>query len=90
MPFIITNRAKYLLIVSLNSGETLHLAPGESSEAIEDYELKDNEGAQKLLRENLISAAALKPAQFVAQAGVKQESNPHPAPTRSRRTPRKA
>jgi hypothetical protein len=89
MPFIITNRAVFLLIVTLNSGETLHLAPGESSAAIEDYELKDNEGAQKLLRENLISATKSEEAQAAAPASVNQEAR-RSAPQRSRRTPRSA
>lgn len=71
---IMTNRAKHLLIVALNSGATLHLAPGESSE-VEDYELNDNERVQTLARENLLTVAA---------------AEHEPAPARSRRTPRRS
>ena len=51
----ITNRAKMTLIIPLNSGGSLYLAPGESSE-VEDYELSNNEKVEKLLRENMLSS----------------------------------
>lgn len=57
MAYTITNRAKMTLIIPLNSGESLYLAPGESSAPVEDYELSNNEKVDKLLRDNLITAA---------------------------------
>lgn len=57
MAYTITNRAKMTLIIPLNSGESLYLAPGESSAPVENYELTNNEKVDKLLRDNLITAA---------------------------------
>jgi hypothetical protein len=54
MPFRITNRAKQLLVVPLNGGDALHLAPGESSAPVEDYELQNNARVEKLLRSNFV------------------------------------
>jgi len=51
----ITNRAKMTLIIPLNSGGSLYLAPGESAE-VEDYELSDNEKVEKLVRDNMLSS----------------------------------
>ena len=87
MPFIVTSRARHLLVILLNSGDTLHLAPGEASAVLEDYELKDNEGVQKLTGENLITVALPETAQPQASASLKQESV-QPA-KRNRRAPRK-
>jgi hypothetical protein len=57
MAFTITNRAKHLLIIPLNSGESLYLAPGEASDPIEAYELDNNEKVDKLLSNNLIASS---------------------------------
>jgi hypothetical protein len=38
----ITNISNALVSVELNSGRTLHLAPGERSEGIEQFEVGDN------------------------------------------------
>lgn len=78
MPFRLTNRAKHLLIVPLNSGESVHLAPGETSEAIEDYELQRNDKVDKLLTMNLISSEA---ADDPANAGVTEPIALLPAST---------
>lgn len=51
----ITNRAKMTLIIPLNSGASLYLAPGETAE-VEDYELSNNGKVEKLLRENMLSS----------------------------------
>lgn len=53
----ITNRAGRLLLIQLNSGVTLYLAPGESSEPVDDYELEKNEHVRKLLEGDLIEWA---------------------------------
>jgi hypothetical protein len=71
----IVNRAKHLLIVPLNSGKTLHLAPGESSRPIADPEINGNEKVAKLLRSNLIvtprvEAATTAPSAAAPAKGV--------------------
>jgi len=55
MPFIIQNRAKHLLVLPLNSGGTLHLAPGETSSPVADFEINNNEKVDRLLNEGLIA-----------------------------------
>ena len=42
MPVRVINRSRNLITVPLNSGEALHLAPGESSRALEDVEVDHN------------------------------------------------
>jgi predicted transcriptional regulator len=56
MAFTIQNRANHLLVIPLNSGETLHLAPGETSPSIESFELEKNEKVERLLSEGLIAS----------------------------------
>lgn len=55
MAFIIQNRAKHLLVLPLNSGGTLHLAPGETSSPIEDFEIANNEKVERLSEEGLLA-----------------------------------
>lgn len=71
----ITNHSKQLLIVPLNSGNTLHLAPGESSQEFPDYELADNSKVDKmtnlgLARVSRTPAAAGKAAQPASAGAV--------------------
>lgn len=54
MSHLIENKAKHLIIIPLNSGKNLYLAPGESSCSIEDFEINGNQKIQKLLKINLI------------------------------------
>jgi hypothetical protein len=56
MSMRITNKTKQLLLVPLNSGETIYLAPGEASSAVDEVETRDNEKIEKLLRGGLIEA----------------------------------
>ncbi len=58
MSSTIKNLSKQLLIIPLNSGESIHLAPGETSRPIEDYEMKDNAKSQKLAKRGLMATAA--------------------------------
>ena len=55
MALSLSNRASHLLILQLNSGKTLHLAPGESSRPVDDLEVSGNEKITKLLRSSLIA-----------------------------------
>ena len=52
------NRAQHLVIVPLNTGETVHLAPSEVSRPLEDYEIRDNPGIDKLLARGFVRAAS--------------------------------
>lgn len=50
----IMNKARHLVIVPLNSGKTVHLMPGESSEPIDTLETRGNERIKKLINGNLL------------------------------------
>jgi len=50
------NRAKHLVILELNSGETIHLSPNDVSRAVEAYETTNNRKIEKLLRNRMIEA----------------------------------
>lgn len=58
------NNTNQLLLVPLNSGATIHLAPGEASDFIEEVETLHNERVLKLLRNRWLEAlpAAVAPA----------------------------
>jgi 23S rRNA pseudoU1915 N3-methylase RlmH len=49
------NRSPYLMIVTLNSGSTLHLASGQMSEAIDDLEVNGNAKVEKLVNSGQLS-----------------------------------
>ena len=54
MSLTITNKTRQLLTLTLNSGETVHLAPSEISLQLSEIETKDNAKIQKLLSEGMI------------------------------------
>lgn len=58
MASTIQNRARHLLVLPLNGGGTLHLAPGETSSPVEDFELDNNEKVGRLLGDGLIAVSA--------------------------------
>ena len=70
MPVRIISRAKQLLIVPLNSGKTIHLAPSATSELIADIEINGNERVAKLLRNALITTMQAKAATVAASAAT--------------------
>lgn len=51
----IVNQSRSLLIVTLNSGMTLHLAPRQSSEPIDPSEIDGNAKIEKLRRAGIVS-----------------------------------
>jgi hypothetical protein len=55
MRVTIRNLAGHLLICTLNSGRTIHLAPAEISEPLNPLELNGNEKIEKLVRSRLVS-----------------------------------
>ncbi|MGB8507299.1 MAG: hypothetical protein WCD76_02750 [Pyrinomonadaceae bacterium] len=80
MAITITNEADHLLIVPLNDGQSVYLAPGETSGPIEELQINDNEKLSKLSQGNLISTTALKTgaeksADAAADAGRAQASD---------------
>ncbi len=58
MAITITNKADYLLILQLNDGQSVYLAPGESSSAIDERQLNGNEKFSKLRSGNLIATSS--------------------------------
>ena len=57
MSLIIKNKTKQLLTVTLNSGDTLHLAPGEKSKPLSQIETDNNVRIQRLSKEGMIETA---------------------------------
>jgi hypothetical protein len=57
LAILIENRWPALLTVELNSGQSLHLAPGEASGPIEDYETEGNARVSSLADRGLISVS---------------------------------
>jgi hypothetical protein len=45
----ITNRTGALVTIGLNTGDSLHLAPGETSGPVPEYETRDNPWLEKLV-----------------------------------------
>ena len=56
MAISITNRTRQLLIMELNNGEAIYLAPDRNSEPIDESLVNGNEKFSKLLRGNLITS----------------------------------
>ena len=64
MALTFTNLATHMLILQLNNGNSVYLAPGETSGATYDGQVNGNDKIAKLLRSNLVatSEAAEEPA----------------------------
>jgi hypothetical protein len=56
---MIKNKTKQLLTLTLNSGETLHLAPGEVSHTLSEIETANNAKIQRLSNEGMIETAII-------------------------------
>lgn len=81
MAFRIKNISHQLLIVSLNSGKTVYLAPRESSHPIEELEISGNEKVAKLLKANLVATTKVETAKKLEEkAGKKREAVPKRTP----------
>ncbi len=74
MAFIVSNCAPYLLILQLNSGKTLYLAPRESSPIVDDLEINGNKKITKLLRNSLIAVTPVAETVKVAKSAPTTES----------------
>lgn len=60
MPMTITNGAQRLIILQLNDGSSLYLAPGESSGPVDEVKVSGNEKVRKLMNESVISVSSVK------------------------------
>ena len=54
MRYMIQNRSDDLLVIQLNTGRSIHLAPGDSSQ-VGDLEISGNEKINKLTRAKVIA-----------------------------------
>jgi hypothetical protein len=59
MSLMIKNKTRQLMTVTLNSGETLHLAPGEVSQPLGEIETANNAKIQRLSNEGMIETAII-------------------------------
>jgi hypothetical protein len=66
---IIKNKTRRLLTLTLNSGDTVHLAPGERSRPLSEIETKNNTKIERLSREGLIETTAVS-GQATAEGGA--------------------
>jgi hypothetical protein len=55
MAVMLMNQAKYMLIVPLNDGQSIHLAPGGTSGALDEAQLSGNERLGKLIGNGLVA-----------------------------------
>jgi hypothetical protein len=80
MAIKITNQSRHLLIVPLNNGESLYLAPGATSGDLDDILVNGNEKIAKLSGENLIATVVPQPQPPAAEEeGAGAEPPPAPA-----------
>lgn len=56
MALTLTNLASHLLILQLNNGNSVYLAPGETSDAIDEEQINGNDKIDKLLRNSLVAS----------------------------------
>ncbi len=75
MASTIQNRARHLLVLPLNGGGTLHLAPGETSSPVEDFELDNNEKVGRLQKDGLIAVSAAEGGQSPSGQGEGEVQN---------------
>jgi hypothetical protein len=59
MPVTLTNRSRALVTLELNTGRWIHLAPGETSRPLKDYEVHDNRHIRKLAGQRVLSESRL-------------------------------
>lgn len=66
------NLAQHLLILQLNDGNSVYLAPGETSAAIHDEQVNGNDKIAKLVRNNFLAASDTKERPAKRQAAGKR------------------
>ncbi len=94
MHFRIQNRSSRLLIVELNDGQAVYLAPGETREPIAAEDLHGNARVAKLVQQNLLAsfpvaaAARAAPRRVKGVKRVKGAKGPKTAKKKTPRSPR--
>lgn len=91
----IENKTERPVLLSLNSGTALHLAPGATSEDLPEAEVDNNLKVQKLREQRIIAvhsegaarAGEELPAEGAEEAVVAQPATGDDAPARPRRKP---
>ena len=84
MTVIVTNRSSHLLLVELNTGETIHLAPAESSRVLDDVDIENNPWVDRMRargdvvveRDQASGRGASKPSRKKAAKSPKTTSGP--------------
>jgi hypothetical protein len=84
MPVTITNRSNQLLILPLNDGHAVYLAPGETSRPVHEMQVNGNEKLAKVARDHLVSIDARK------TGSTKQAAKTRPRSKRRRAASRPA
>ena len=59
MSLMIKNKTRQLMTVTLNSGETLHLAPDEVSQPLSEIETANNVKIQRLSNEGMVETTTV-------------------------------
>jgi hypothetical protein len=77
----IRNQTRHLLICTLNSGRTIHLAPAETSQPLQHLEINGNEKLDKLVRTGLVLIAT----QGVGEKEGRDETEERTTPPTTRR-----
>ena len=80
MAIKITNQSRHLLIVPLNNGESLYLAPGATSGDLDDILVNGNEKIAKLSGENLIATVVPQPQPPAEEGKTAEEAGAGPPP----------
>jgi hypothetical protein len=75
MPVRLTNKDTQLMIVPLRSGITLHLAPSETSQPIDELETNANDKVGKLVRLGLLEIAPVESSTVAATAPPPAKKN---------------
>lgn len=70
---ILTNRAKHLLIVRLNSGSHIHLAPDESTPPIDPVEIVGNRKIDELIAQDRLASASSQASLSVEEMPAESE-----------------
>ena len=77
MPVKISNLlASGPVLVPLNTGTTLHLSPGETSQELPDVEVADNAKIEKLLARGVINVERLEDSAAPADETAEPDSGP--------------
>jgi hypothetical protein len=61
VPVQVTNLARSLVTLQLNTGESIHLAPKERSREIDELEIADNPWLDELQRRHLVAVRSVGP-----------------------------